>query len=219
MVNKKQKLWTHYEQIKIIIETYIALFFSAIFVTLCFSLLAHQRDIDSGVQDAIKIAILSGLKWYAIIMPIITVLFVIWFVCYSGRVEFTENAILCYRFIFSKKTREVLYNDITECVFNDGLWKHRGKYKHGRKIIIYNKGKIILEFELYYKLCFLLLTILDKAEVRVISDNRNLQTIDKHYNTDFNALSAEQQIMVLKHYCKMMKSDKRDIKKILKIKQ
>jgi len=217
MVNKQQKLWAHYEQLKTIIGIYITLFFTVPFLILCFSCLAHSSEIDAGVQGAIKLAILSGLKWYAIIMPIITVLFAIWFICYSGRVEFTDNAILCYRFIFSKKTRGVvLYNDITECVFNDGLWKHEGEYKHGRKIIIYNKGKIILELELYYKLCLWLISILDKTKVRVIGDNMNLQTIDKHYNIDFKSLSNEQQSKILKHYCKLMKSEKRDIQKILK---
>ena len=217
MENKKQKLWTHYEQIKTIIGMYITLFFFIPFATLCFSLLAHQADINAGVQDAVKLAILGGLKWYAIIMPIVTVLFAIWFICYSGRVEFTDDAILCYRFIFSKKKRGVvLYNDITECVFSDGLRKHRGNYEHGRKIVIYNKRKTILELELYYKLCLLLISKLDEAKIRVISDNRNLQTIDKHYNIDFNALTNEQQSKILKHYCKLVKSKKRDIKKILK---
>lgn len=219
MVSKQQKLWSHYEQIKTICGIYITLFITVPILAQCFSYLAHSSEIDAGVQDAVKLAMLSGLKWYAIIMSIITVLCVIWFICYSGRVEFTDNAILCYRFIFSKKTREVLYNDITECVFKNGLWKHRGKYEYGRKIIIYNKGKIILELELYYKLCFLLIKILGKANVRVIGDNRNLQTIDKYYNTDFNTLSNEQQITVLKRFCKLVQPNKRDIRKILKIKQ
>lgn len=213
---KQQKLWVHYEKLKSILGTYIALFFIVPFMALCISLLAHQTEIDVGVQGAMEYALLSGLKWYAIIMPIITVFYLIQFICYSGRVEFTDNAIRCYRFIFSKKKREILYSDITECVFLDGLRKHRGNYEHGRKIVIYNKGKIILELQLYYKLCFLLISILDKAKIRVISDNRNLQTLDKHYNIDFYALTNEQQIKILKHYCKLVKSEKRDIKKILK---
>lgn len=219
MVSKRQKLWAHFEQIKIIIELYIVLTLLVPLSSLCCSLLVHQADIGAGVQGAVKLAILSGLKWYAIIMPIITVLFAIWFICYSGRVEFTDTAILCYRFVFSRKKRGfVLYNDITECVFSDGLWKHRGNYKHGRKIVICNKGKTILELELYYKLCLLLISILDKAKIRVISDNMNLQTLDKHYNIDFYNLKEEQQIKILKHYCKLVKSEKRDVNKILKIK-
>lgn len=214
MVNKQQKLWASYETVRNILGIYITLFFAVPALAICFGLLSHQTAIDARVEGAVKIAVLSGLKWYAIIMPIITVLFVIWFLFRSDRVVFTETSINYYKWIFSKHFRNISYDTITECVFKDGLRKHKGIYEHGRKIVIYNKEKIILELELYYKLCFMLVSVLIEAKIRVISNNLNLQTLDKHYNIDFNSLSDEQKLQILKHYCKLMKSSKKDLKKI-----
>ena len=199
---KKQKLWAHYEQLKAILGYYITLFFVVPFCSLCFSALAHSKEIDGGVQGAVRTALLIGLKWYAVIMPIITVLFIIWFLCYSDRVEFTDNSILYYRWLFSKKTRTIPYDKITACVFSGGLWKHKGGYKRGRKIFIYNKNEVILEPELYYKLCLSIALILREKKIRVIGENSNLKTIDSYFKIDFMSLSYEQQLKILKYYCK-----------------
>lgn len=116
MVNRHKKLWAHYEHIKHLLGTYIALFFLIPFLSLCFSYLAHSAEIDSGVQDAVKSALLIGLKWYAIIMPIVTVLFIIRFLYNSDTVEFTDASIKYYRWIFSKQSRSISLKEITECV-------------------------------------------------------------------------------------------------------
>lgn len=199
---KNKKLWAHYGQVTMIFGTYIALFFVVPFLSLCFSCLAHSSEIDAHVQDAVKTAILSGLKWYAIIMPIVTALFAIWFVCYSNRVEFTDTSILYFRFLRSKKSRSISYHEITECVFSDGLWKHSGDYVRGRKIFIYNKSKIILELELYDKLCLSIALILCDKKVRLVDDNDHLKTIDNYFKIDFMNLSADKQFKLLKYYCK-----------------
>lgn len=223
MVKKQQKLWAHYEKLKTILGTYITLFCFVPFSALSFSLLAHQTEINSGVQGAVKIAIVSGLKWYAIIMPIITLLFVIWFACFSGKVEFTDNEIVYYKLLFSKKQRKVPYNIISQCVFSDGCWSNKNRCVRGRKILIFNKKDIIIAFDLYYALCFKLILTLGEPKVKVMGDkynfqtnNFNIQSIDNYYNVDFSALSDEDKIKILKHYCKLTKSSNRNLKKILK---
>ena len=205
MENKKKKLWAHYEQIKSIIGIYITLFFCVPLVAVCFSLLANQADINAGVQDAVKLAILGGLKWYAIIMPIVTVLFAIWFICYSGRVEFTDNAILCYRFIFSKKKREVLYNDITECVVVGRFWNGERRRTRSRKIIVFNKKDIIITFDIYYKLSIALLSNLGEQRFKLVGEKGNLSTVSTYFKIDFTTLTIEEQLKLLKYYCSFTK--------------
>ncbi len=208
MVNEHKKIWAHYEQLKTILGYYITLFFVVPVLSLCFSGLAHSTEIDSGGQDAVKMAMLIGLKWYAIIMPIITMLFIIWFLCYSGTVEFTDNSIRYYRWIFSKKSRNISYNECTKCVFSDGLWRKRGEYVGGRKIRIFNKDNIILEIELYYKLCLSLIFKLNEKKVWLVDDARHLRTIDNYFKIDFMELPYEQQQALLKYYCKIIRKYK-----------
>ena len=117
----KKKLWAHYQQIKFIIGLYIALFFIVPLLSLGFSVLAHSSDIEGGVQGALRIAILSGLKWYGIIMPIVTVLFVLWFLYYSDRVSFTDACIQYSSWILAKHFREISYDRVTQVVFCDGI--------------------------------------------------------------------------------------------------
>ena len=93
MVRKNKKLWAHYEQVKKILWIYLTLFLSVPVLAVCFSLLSHSREIDAGVEYAVKTAILVGLKWAAIILPILAVLFFIWFLFNSDTVELTETSI------------------------------------------------------------------------------------------------------------------------------
>lgn len=218
MVKQNKKLWARYERIKTIIGTYIALFLTVPILIFCFCGLAHQAELESDLREGIVLVLKIGLKWYAIIMPIITIGYLLEFFWFSSRVEFTDNAILYYRWLFSKRSRAINYDDITECVFSHGLWMHKGEYVHGRKIRAYNKNSIILLTDLYYKVCMAIIENLKDTKIRVVGDNCNLKTIDNHYNIDFSLLSQEQQVKLLKHYCKLMNSDERDGKKILKIK-
>ena len=215
MVNK-QKLWAHYEQIRTIWGTYIALFFCVPALSLCFSCLAHKTEIDAEFQAGLKLALLVGLKWYAVIMPIITVLFVIWFIFYSDRVEFTEDSILYYRWIFSKKSYRTLYNEITKCILSDGLWLRQGKYVHGRKIIIYNKDTIILTLDLYYKLCLPFILNLSEKKVQLVDDNGKLKSINNYFKIDFTSLHCDQQLTVLKYYCKLCRTKYKTGEEILR---
>lgn len=215
MVKKQKKLWAHYEQIKHLLGTYIALFFLVPFLSLCFSCLAHSAEIDSGVQDAVKSALLIGLKWYAIIMPIVTVLFIIRFLYNSDTVEFTDTSIKYYRWIFSKRSRSINFNKITECVISDGLWYHKKEYVHGRKIFLYNKGNIVLTLEIYSLFMLIFSLNLHESKVRVVNDNCNLSTISNYYKIDYNELSNEDKFKLCKHYCKAMKNKQRNGRIIL----
>jgi len=206
MVKEQKKLWAHYEKIKSIIGYYISLFLTIPILSMCLSCLLHSKQIDAGIEGAIKVALLSGLKWYAIIISVFTVLFIIWFLFCSDRVELTDNSIVYYRWIFSKKSQSISYDEITECVFCDGLWWHNDEYIHGRKIWIYNKNIIIFEIGLYYKLCLSIVLALRDKKIQLVDDSLSLNTIDNYFKIDFMSLSYDQQLAILKYYCKITRT-------------
>ena len=200
----KKKLWAHYEQIKFIIGLYIALFFSVPLLSLGFSVLANSSDIEGGVQGALRIAILSGLKWYGIIMPIVTVLFALWFLYYSDRVSFTDACIQYSSWIFAKRFREISYDKISQCVLSVRLWTTNSSLRRPRhrKIILYNKGNIIITFDIYSKLALMLALCLGEDRFKLVSHKGNLKTISKYYNVNFMNLNNEEQLIILNYYCK-----------------
>lgn len=201
----KKKLWAHYERLWFIVGTYITLFFSVPLLSLGFSYLVHSSDIEDGVQGALRIAMMSGLKWYGIITPIITVLFALWFLYYSDFVHFTDTCIQYYSWIFSKKFREIPYDKITQVVFCDGLWRHKGEYYRGRKIIFYNKNNIIFEPEISPKLCLSVILTLPKEKIWLTNDDCYRRRVGDYFKINFMSLSHDQQLAILKYYCKRTK--------------
>lgn len=201
----KKKLWAHYERLKFIVGTYIALFLIVPILSVLMSCLLHSSEIEDGIEGAVKVAILSGLKWYGIIMPIVTVLFAIWFLYYSDTVTFTDTCIQYCSRIFSKKFREISYDKITQVVFCDGLWRHKGEYYRGMKIIFFNNNNIIFEPEISPELCLSVMLTLAKERIWLVNDNLNLRRVNDYFKIDFMALSREQQLAILKYYCKRTK--------------
>ena len=201
----KKKLWAHYERLKFIGGTYIALFFAVPLLSLGFNYFIYSSDIEDGVNGALWLAMLSGLKWYGIIMPLITVLFVLWFLYYSDTIDFANTSIQYHSWVFSKKYHEIPYSKITQVVLCNGLWKHKGEYYRGRKIIFYNKNNIIFEPEISPELCLSVMLTLAKEKVWLVNDNRNLRRVDAYFKIGFMELSRDQQFAILKYYCKTTK--------------
>ena len=212
----KKKLWAHYEQLRTIIGIYITLFFIVPVCSVLMSCLLHSSEIEAGIEGAVKVAILSGLKWYGIIMPIVTVLFVIWFLYYSDFVHFTDTCIQYYSWIFSKKFREIPYDIITQVVFCDGLWRHKGEYYRGRKIIFYNKNNIIFEPEISPKLCLSVMLTLPKEKIWLTNDDCYRRRVGDYFKIDFMSLSHDQQLAILKYYCKLTRTKYKTGEEILK---
>ena len=150
-------------------------------------------------------AILSGLKWYGIIISIVTVLFVIWFLYYSDFVRFTDSCIQYYSWIRSKEFREVSYDRITQVVFCDGLWKHKGEYYLGRKIIFFDKNVTIFEPQISPQLCLSVMLNLPQERIWLVNDNCNLRRVGTYFKIDFMSLSYDQQLAILKYYYKRTK--------------
>ena len=215
----KKKLWAHYEQLKSIIGIYIALFFAIPLLSLGFSYLVHSSYIEDGVQGALRSAMLNGLKWYGIIMPIVTVLFVLWFLYYSDAVQFTDTCIQYYSWIGTKKFREIPYDKITQVVFCTGLWRRKGEYYRGRKIIFFNKNNIIFEPEISPELCLSVMLTLAKERIWLVNDNRNLRRVDDYFKIDFMALARDQQIAILKYHCKLTRTKYKTGEEILRKKK
>ncbi len=200
----KKKLWAHYEELRFIIGLYITLFFVVPILSVLMSCLLHSSEIDGGVDGAVRSAILSGLKWYGIIMPIVTVLFAIWFLYYSDTVTFTDTCIQYYSWLGSKKIREIPYDEISQCVIAGRLWFTNRSLRRprNRKIILYNKGNIIITFDIYSKLALMLILYLGEDRFKLVSDKGNLKMISKYYNIDFMSLNCIDQLKILNYYCK-----------------
>lgn len=218
MVIKQQKLWAYYETLKDILGYYITLLFTFPLLSLGFNLLVRSHDIDTGVQGAVKEAILSGFKWYAIIMLIITLLFAVWFIFKSGRIEFTDNSVLYFEYMFSKEKREIPYEQITQCIVLANIWNSKLNNKSKRRITLFDKDQVVLEADIYFVLAHKLYVKLGDNKFRLVGDNGNLITIGKYYKIDFANLNCEEQLMILKNYCRFMKKKYKTGEQILNTK-
>lgn len=217
----KKKLWAHYEQLEFIVGTYIALFLIVPILSILMSCLLHSSEIDGGVEGAVRIAIINGLKWYGIVMPIVTVLFAIWFLYYSDMVQFTDTCIQYYSWLGSKKFRVIPYDIISQCVLSGRLWTTNSSLRRPRhrKIILYNKGNIIITFDIYSKLALMLILYLKEDRFNLVSDKGNLKKISKYYGIDFMSLNIEEQLKLLKYYCKVNHGKYKSGEEILKKKK
>ena len=204
MKNSKKRIWARHESLTTIAGEYITLFFVVPVLSLCFSALAHSKEIDAGVPDAVKNALLTGLMWGGIVVAILTVLFAILFLLYSDTVEFTDTDIKYYRWIFSKKSRSFVYDEIAKCICQCGLWRRKGNYIRGKKILIYHKDALILQLDLYDKLCLALILQLNggKDRVYLADDDFHARTVDNYFKLKFMDLSSADQMTLLKHYRK-----------------
>lgn len=218
-MKQQKRLWAYYAKIGTIKGQYIALFCIFPFISIGLSCLAYSSDINAGVQNAVKIALLNGIKWYAIIMPIITVLYLVWFFLYSGTVEFSDDAIHYYRYLFSKTFKRIPYEIIDKCVLSDGLWKRKYEDVCGRKILFYYKQHVVLSMELNPQLCLSAVLNLNDKEVRIVGESRKLRTLDNYFKIDFMGLSYEQQLILLKYYCKLSRNKYKTGEEILRKKK
>ena len=200
---KSAKLWAHCEEVKFIIGLYIILIFAVLFFSLCFSLLAYSEDIDAGVQGAIKITILNGAKWYAIIMPIITALFIVWFFYCSDRVLVIDSGIEYYRWLFTKKFRRIPSDDVTECVLCARSWNDKRERRSGRKIILFHGANTIVVFDISIQLALALVKLLGENKFKIVSDKGGTTRISHYYKIDFMNLFSEQQLAILEYYCRL----------------
>ena len=148
-----------------------------------------------------------------------TVIFVIWFLFSSSYVEFTDDNIVYFNRMFLNRSRKIPYSIITQIVFCDGLWKRKGKYYHGRKIIIFNNNNVVLIPDISPKLCLEIILTLPKAKIWLVNDDCCLRRIEDYFKIDFWELSSEQQFEILKYYCKITRTKYKTGNEILKIKK
>ena len=202
-MGKSKKLLAHYEQVKTIIGLYIVLFFAVPALSLMISYVVCSAEIEAGEQGALETALQVGLKWYAILMPIITVLFLVWFLYYSGKVEFADASLNYYPYIFSKTPRIIHYNEVTECVLVGRLWNSKRRVRRIREIMLYSQGNVIITFDISSRLALMLVLFLGEDKVKIVSDRGNLVTLSKFYDIKFTELNNAEQLKILNYYCKL----------------
>ena len=211
-----KKYWAHYLGLIKIIQIYITFFFFVPFLSICFGALAYRAEINAGLQGAIKIAIIDGLKWGAIIMATITLIFIIWLLINLDRIECTNASIKYYRWIFSNKSQEISYEKIHQCVLGGWTWRYHGEYLEAGKIRFFNKGDLILVIDLYPQLALVLLHSLGAQKVKVIDEKyENCKEINKYFQIDFMCLTHGEQLKFLKNYCNFDRKLKAMTKEII----
>ena len=192
MSKKSAKLWAHYETIKLIVGDYIAIFIAALIVAPCISALVHSEEIDAGLHNAVRDAVLIGLQWFAIIMAVITVLCIVWFLCYSDRVVITDTGIEYYRWVFAKKKKHIPADIITECVLCARLWNDKRERRRGNKILLFHKATTIMIFDISDKLALALVKLLGEYKFKIVNDKGGMTSISHYYKIDFMNLSTKQ---------------------------
>lgn len=211
MSKKSAKLWAHSETIKkTIVEGYIIVFIATLIVSPCISALVHSEEIDAGLHNAVRDAVLIGLQWFAIIMAVITVLCTVWFLCYSDRVVITDTGIEYYRWLFAKKKKHIPADIITECVLCARLWNDKRERRRGNKILLFHKATTIMIFDISDKLALALVKLLGEYKFKIVDDKGGMTRISHYYKIDFMNLSSEQQLAILEYYYKF------DLKKYYK---
>lgn len=202
MVNKNKRFLTRYEKLDTIIKDYILLMFLFLLIAIYISLMKRAKDIDAGVPGTVGRAIFEGAKWTFIAMPLITVISVLRLIYNSSSVLLTENSMRCFKNILSKEYTEIFYDEIAFCVVKGRLWIYKGKKVWGRNILFYNKNRAIASFGIYAELALnLYLKIQDK--LKLVGENETLTTIDKYFKINFANLTYDEQLALLKYYCKM----------------
>lgn len=158
---------------------------------------------------------LAGI-YTAYVAPVVLILVSVYILMASGYVKLYEDHLTYYRYCFSKKSIDVAYSNISECVVANGLRIRRGEYSHEIGIYLYNCGKVLCRFEKNPKLVLELYEIVGDKNFRVIGDNCRLKTIDKFFDIDFSELTKEQKLILIKHYCKPMKGNEVSGEKLLR---
>lgn len=204
LVNPKNRIWARYISLDLMAGWYIGLFFAIPAVSMCYGALSHSEEIDGGVPNAVRDALLGGLMWGLIILAAVTVLFLCLFLLRSATVEFTENELRYYPRLWSKKARVIPYETITKCVFMNELQDKR-KIEYCGKILLYHEDDVILNLQLYAKLCAEFIKRLDDEKVFFTDSNFSPRTVDRYFALDFRALPYEQQQKLLKYYCDYVK--------------
>lgn len=221
MSKKSAKLWAHSETIKkTIVEGYIIVFIAALIVSPCISMLVHSEEIDAGLHNAVKDAILIGLQWFAMIMAVITALCIVWFLFYSDRVVIIDTGIEYYRWLFSQKKKHIPADIISECVLCARLWNDKRERRRGNKILLFHKATTIMIFDISDKLALALLKLLGEYKFKIVNDKGGTTRISHYYKIDFMNLSSEQQLAILEYYYKFdLKKNYKPGEEILKKKK
>lgn len=116
-----------------------------------------------------------------------------------------RNELRYYPRQWSKKARVIPYETITKCVFINVLTEQKKMFEHGNKILLYHKNAVILNLQIYAKLCAEFIKRLDDKKVFFRNSKMSLRTVDRYFALDFRALPYEQQQKLLKYYCDYVK--------------
>ena len=219
-----KKFWADYKKTIGVIDSFIALFFAVPILSILFSMMPHAAQLkEINAWEAIKISFklgyLDGLKWWGIIMAIVTILSVLRFVFgrASSTVVFTEDSIMYYKNILSKKPSTVVpYTEITECIVYGNISLKKKLRVWGWKTKIFHKTDVLLVCGIYNKLVFALISSLGEDKVQLLTENDNLRTVSKYYDIDFKSLTEKEQFKIISYYCKTTHNPHKPGKEILK---
>ena len=227
MGKNSEKIWANYRKTSDLFGYYLTAFFVVPILSILFSMMPYAAQLkELNAWEAIKISFrlsyLDGLKWWGIIMVIITILAVLLFLFgrASSTVEFTEDSILYYENIFSKNPKSILYSSITECVVVCDLWKSNKEKTRARKVMLFDGSFLLLpRIGVYNQLVLRLVNNLGEPKVKVVTRNGNLKTFSKYYKIDFMSLNDEDKLKIIDYYCNIKGYDYKPGNEILQKKK
>ena len=219
-----KKFWAEHRKTMAVFEDYFVLYAMVLILVTAINSMTAVKDVgwDVGFIETMKIlkpAFLISLKWSALIMIIPTVLAVLLFLFgrASSTIVFTEDSILYYKNILSKKPSTVVpYTEITECIVYGNISLKKKLRVWGWKIKIFHKTDVLLICGIYNKLVFALISSLGEDKVQLLTENDNLRTISKYYDIDFKSLTGKEQLKIVSYYCKTTHNPYKPGKEILK---
>lgn len=201
MVNKNKRFLTQHIKFNKTIKIYILTIVTVIIFAFLFYAYSDSDKTDADISCSIINAILKSLKWTLMAMPFITLLCLLRLIYYSGTVQLTANSMRCFKSIFAKKYTEVFYDEIEYYVVNGRLWLYKDKKAYGNFIMFYKQKEAIMFFDIYPELALnIYLKIPNK--LKLIDENETFTTIDKYFKIDFAKLTYDEQLVLLKYYCK-----------------
>lgn len=150
----------------------------------------------------------------AVGLPVIVVLMLLLMLSYSQTVVFERGGMVFSASVLSRKKQTVPYEDISEAVVCNGVWRRGGAEYRGREIFLLYEGKIFKRMELSWKI---VLALLEHAGgvVRFVGDGKHLKTPNAFYGVDFAALSAAQKKLLVRRYCRLRRKGEEDGARLL----
>ncbi len=212
---KNKRFLAHGRKLKDILKKYVACAALLLLASLCVGVYVHAPKIEANVQEAMETALIEGLQWGTTGIACISVFFIGWSFFYLDGVECTETSINYYKWIFSRRAKEIAYEEISDCVFSDGTWRYKKQNLTGVTTRFFKDEEEILSVNSNPEFCVQLFHALGE-KVKIVDHDRECVSLDRYFKTDFKRLMVEEKWKCLQCYCDWYRTEYKTAEEILR---